>query len=61
MKKRITKVLPLLFAGALIAGLLAVAGGFASAAPNCSGTANQKALCHAKTTPKRSLLLTAMS
>lgn len=46
--KRIRKVLPLLFATSLIAGAIAVTAGLASAASNCTGTVNKKALCHAQ-------------
>jgi hypothetical protein len=44
--KRIRKMLPLLFATTLIAGALAVTAGLASAASDCTGSVNKKALCH---------------
>ncbi|WP_329105049.1 NlpC/P60 family protein [Micromonospora sp. NBC_01699] len=46
--KRIRKLLPLLFATTLIGAAIALTTGLASAAPNCTGNGNQKALCHAR-------------
>ncbi|WP_326562252.1 NlpC/P60 family protein [Micromonospora sp. NBC_01796] len=46
--RRIRKVLPLLFATTLIAGAIALTTGLASAAGNCTGNVNKKALCHAQ-------------
>ncbi|MGW4462489.1 NlpC/P60 family protein [Micromonospora sp. NPDC004704] len=41
-------MLPLLFATTLIAGAIALTTGLASAAGNCTGNVNKKALCHAQ-------------